>query len=216
MEIKKMNDFKRNYHVIPEQKRAEMAIEAILEAAKQAVILEKPEGLTARELSSRAGYSVGTIYRYFEKIDDVFIHLFMKRRSNRFSILAENIDHHSATDGVEVLVKLIVTSLIDELQNAHPKILKMVIRQFFKRANEPEQFNAIVDTIIPNLIQVTQLDLTGTFKIMSEAEASLMLRAMQAVIRSPFLEESPIAGSEEHRRFAYEVGMSLFSTPKPD
>jgi AcrR family transcriptional regulator len=55
----------------PKQERAQKAIEDILDSAQELSDEGLIELLNARALSEKSGYSVGTIYRYFEKFDDI-------------------------------------------------------------------------------------------------------------------------------------------------
>ena len=99
------------------------------------------------------------------------------------------------------------------MRNKNPRLLQFVVRYFFKNSKEPEKFNSIIDCLIPAIRQFQVQDKTGTVKQMSDQEIALNLRAMQASIRSPFLEAMPFAGSEEHRRLVIEIGVNLFGKP---
>ena len=49
--------------------------ERILSAGEEIVARSGVEGLTARRLAEQIGYSVGTLYNFFEDIDDLVVHL---------------------------------------------------------------------------------------------------------------------------------------------
>ena len=60
---------------LPKQDRARITIEAILESAFQILETEGLAGFKVARLAERAGYSVGTLYQYFDNIDAVMLAL---------------------------------------------------------------------------------------------------------------------------------------------
>ena len=49
--------------------------ERILSAGEELVAQSGASGLTARRLADRIGYSVGTLYNFFEDLDDLVVHI---------------------------------------------------------------------------------------------------------------------------------------------
>jgi len=211
-----MSDFDHKWQRDVKQKRADDAIKAIGEAA---VVLSQ-EGrldlLTTRTVSEFSGYSVGTIYRYFERFEDIFINLFLKRRLDTISELVVMIDRHPPAARIDVLLSAIVEKMIHELARPHPKVLKWILRQFFKHANEPEKINVIIDILVLPLIAAAQRDESGSFRLLAEDELRLILRASQAMVRSPFFEQDPIAGSKMHIEFVTNETIRLLSNMSND
>ena len=197
----------------PTQKRGERTIDNIFSAAKDLVKTGQPDMLSSRELSKRSGYSIGSIYHYFKKIDDVFISLFIERRNKTYKIILEKIQQHDPAQDVDVFIKMIVDLTFHEFKNNNnPQLTRWIVRQFLKRSKEPEKLGAIIDTLVPSVLQLIARDQTGTFVALSENEARLKLRAIQVVIRSPFFECDPMAGTEEHYNLSCQVGVRLFKT----
>lgn len=60
---------------LPKQDRARITIEAILESAFQILETDGLAGFKVARLAERAGYSVGTLYQYFDNIDAVMLAL---------------------------------------------------------------------------------------------------------------------------------------------
>jgi hypothetical protein len=60
---------------------------------------------------------------------------------------------------------------------------------------------------------VASRDQTNTFVKFTESELRLRIRAFQAVIRSPFFEDSAMAGTSEHTEIACSLVMNIFSAP---
>ena len=55
--------------------KREATIRKVLEAAVKCVEEGGLDALQAREIAARAGYSVGSVYKYYEDIDDIVIHV---------------------------------------------------------------------------------------------------------------------------------------------
>lgn len=53
----------------------EQITEMALQAAEQIVAEQGPQGLSARKIASKIGYTVGTLYLVFENIDDLILHV---------------------------------------------------------------------------------------------------------------------------------------------
>ncbi len=193
----------------PTQERSLKAIEDILDAAKALSdegVLDLPN---ARDLSAKSGYSTATIYRYFEKLDDVFLSLFMWRRNKAIALVSQVIDAHDPQSDIEALITRLVDIGMDEWASKNPKILRLVIRQFFRHTKEPEKFNTLMDELMPSMLAAQKRDQSNTFRQMTDNELRLQVRALQMAIRNPFFEQDPFAGSSEHRRWTIEMGIRL-------
>jgi AcrR family transcriptional regulator len=201
------------YLKTPSQKRSIQTTENILEAAKLLSDEGVIELLSARSLSEKSGYSIGTIYHYFEKIEYVLLELFLRKRKKGIAEVAKLIDTHDPQSDVSELMTRIVDMGIKEWRSKNPIILKLAIRQFFKNSKEPEKFNLLIDDLIPSLLAAQKRDLTNTFRLMSDNELRLQIRAIQMTVRNPFFEDDPFAGSPDHRRWTIEMAIRLFGKP---
>jgi len=194
----------------PTQERSIKAIEDILESAGALSDEGLIELLNARNLATRSGYSVGTIYRYFEKFDHIFLSLLSWRQKKAIAKVAEAIEAHDPQVGIRELVTHIVDIGLAEWSSKNPKVLKIIVRQFFRYSDEPEKFNAVADDVLIPAIQAAQKrDQTNTFRQMTENESRLHLRALQMALRTPFMEGDPFAGSPEHRLCSIDIGTRL-------
>jgi len=195
----------------PEQKRAEDAIESIVQATKELIAIDKIEELTTRGLTGKSGYSTGTLYRYFKKLDDLFVFVMVRRRREMLDALADHICKHPPHEDIHVLAKTIVHNAIDTWRNTISKrMFGMFIRQYFKRSPKPEMFMLIGDLLIEPLLEVQRRDQTNTIKIMQGDELRLAIRCIQTAINNPMLESTDFAGTEEHKRIATEIAIKLF------
>lgn len=207
-----MRDFNESWHKVATQKRSQDAIDSILEAG---VILAKhgqTNLLSARQLSEQSGYSTGLIYHYFQKIDDVYIAIFINRRRAVSKILISKIDQFPVDGGLKNLCTMMVNFMMDEWSRPNPKVLRFVLRQFFKRSREPESINALADVMIAPILGAIARDETGEMPTqLIEKDLRLTLRAIQAMIRSPFFEGDLDAGSQWHRNIVIAKTILLFS-----
>lgn len=198
----------------PEQDRSEKAIETIFEAATQLAISGDPNLLNIRELSERSGYSIGNIYHYFFKIDDLFSYVFNMRREKVHLAFGENIKKidPNAT-AYDLFTKLVDDSFLVWKQ-PQPKLLNKMLRQYLKRCKEPEKFNAIADLLAPPFLEALRKNKSDTFRRIEFNELRILLRMIQSAIGAPFIEQDPIAGTEEHRTIAINCCCVLFENRK--
>ena len=206
-----MNDFERKWHVEAKQKRGADAIRTISEAATLLAKDGRPELLTTRNLSEISGYSTGTIYRYFRRFEDIFVNVFLQRRTQAIDKIVLLIEDHPPAQEARFLVASIIERSILELARPHPKVLQWVLRQFFKHAREPEKLNVVMDRLILPLMVAVERDQTASFRPLSEVELRLVLRGIQAMIRSPFFEQDPIQGTPEHIQFVTQEAVRLLT-----
>ena len=196
-----------------EQERTIKTIEDILDAARALSDEGKLDALTVRALSSKSGYTAKTIYRYFEKFDDVFLSLFLWRRKKAIDEVAQIIQAHDCYKPLIDLISKITQAGIQEWDSKPRVIIKMVIRKFFRNCKEPEKYNILMDVLIAPFIDAQKRDQTNTFRITTENDMRLQIRAIQTAIRNPFFEDDPIAGTDEHRRLVIEMGVRLLCKP---
>ena len=107
---------------------------------------------------------------------------------------------------------MMINFMMDEWAKPNPKVLRFVLRQFFKRSREPESINSLADVMIAPILGAIARDETGEMPSeLTEKNLRLTLRAIQAMIRSPFFEGDLDAGSQWHRNTVIANTMLLFS-----
>jgi len=199
------------------QIRSKKTVSDITQATED--LLNEKEGHlpTIRDLVLKSGYSIGTVYRYFATADSLYTSVFIDRflRKNLENI-EKTIEQFSPYDDVDTFIESLVDLAFERLKRKSNtiekyRLLSKLLIQFSKRS---EELNKMLDDVIHALLQLQQENLTNTCKIMSANECRLAVRAFRSVIRSPFLEGAPMAGTEEHRKYAYEFGKALFGKVK--
>ena len=201
-------DFLKNS---PEQDRSEKAIETIFETATKLAISGDPKVLNIRELSEHSGYSVGNIYHYFSKIDDLFSYVFNKRREKVHAAFGENIRKLDPSSTVSEIFTKLVDDSFEIWKQPHPKLLNKMLRQYLKRSQDPEKFHAIADLLVPPFLDAMQKNTSASFRQIDENELRILLRMTQQAIGAPFMEQDPIAGTAEHRKIAINSCCALFN-----
>jgi len=208
-----MDSFDEFEFKTPKQQRTVKAINDIVESLEQMSQSYDLEKISTRALSKRSGYSLGTIFNIFNKFDDIFIYVFLIRRRKAISHFADIIIQHPADQPLQVLVSNLINTLMKELTRPNRKTLLFLINKFFKHTKRPQLFHIETDWLIPLWMKVIQQDKTNTFYNFSENEMKLKLRALQAMVSSPFFEDAPIAGTEEHKQIVFNQLMRLLIAP---
>ena len=196
----------------PSQERSAKAVKAIMQAARELIEADASKSPTSRELVEKSGYSMGTIYRYFEKIDDLFVYLFIAKHKSEVERVIRELKKQSPKDDIHSFIQIFIkASLANWANDGQPlKRNRFVVRQYLKRAKFPERINMLTDEFIPVFLEIQQKDLSNTLRVMDPEECKLAIRAGLAVLRSPYIEDSAIAGSETHYRYAQEILFRLF------
>ncbi len=168
---------------------------------------------TVQNLADKAGYAKSTIFHHFKKFDDVFIYVFLIRRRKAILSVAELINQHPADAPMSALVNNMLKLFFEQFNAPPRKVLLFILAKFFKHTQNSHLINLEADIFIPAWISAVSRDQTNTFVKFNETELRLRLRALQAVIRSPFFEDSPMAGSSEHFDVAYSIAMNILNAP---
>lgn len=81
----------------------------------------------------------------------------------------------------------------------------MVFRMILRFSKNPLAFDDALTTLVKPLLAAQQRDTTGTFRQIDEHELQMLLKTCLAMLRRPFLEQSPMAGGAQHRELAINV-----------
>jgi len=127
--------------------------------------------------------------------------------------MGEMINKHPADAPLSVLLEMVVKRSIKELNVPPRKALLFVLKKVLKNTENLQLINISADAVIPVWMAAANRDKTNTIFKFNEQELRLRVRALQAVIRSPFFEDSAMAGTSEHSEIAYSLAMNIFSAP---
>jgi AcrR family transcriptional regulator len=73
-----------NRRRIPQQERSKAKVNAILDAADAIIIADGVDALTTTVIANKAGIAVGSLYQYFDGVDDIIAAL-AERHAERFT-----------------------------------------------------------------------------------------------------------------------------------
>ena len=206
-----MNDLLKKYFNTPHQKRGEKTVDDILEAFNKLIIDENFEGITTRDLVKKSGYSNGSLYRYFKKIDNIFLNRFIYKVNQGNSESIAFLENFSPNDNVHKFAEEFIGLGFSHWKSpVKPILIRIMLRYFLRNSENPELLSCLQDPVIPYFHAVQKRDLTSTFKQMDEHELRLCIRAVQAAMRSPFIENQPHAGSKEHKNVAIKIAVAIF------
>ena len=197
----------------PKQQRSIKALEDIMQAMEQLAQSQELEGITTQDLSDRSGYAQGTIFHHFKKFDNIFVYIFLIRQKKGLSKIIDIIINHPIDQPLSVLANNIITQFFNELSTPPRSALIFCHDQLLKNTKYPQLIHSASDTLIPFWMNACLKDETNTFFNFSEFEVKLKLRAIQTVVRTPFFEDDPIAGTAEHKDMVVRFFIQLFPAP---
>jgi hypothetical protein len=192
-------------------KTARKSQEAILLAGEKLLLSGNVNLITAENLSKHSGYSIGNIYHHFKNIHEIFITIFIKKRIEIFLELANEINKFPKNQSCENLFKILIDKIFERQKKLKTKTIQYLFQLMLKKSEEPEKFNLIIDILIEPLIECRKRNKTNSFKEIEEDEMRLLLRSLQAFIKSPYLENQPIAGTLLHKKLTLDLCQKLFS-----
>jgi len=192
-------------------KTARKSQEAILLAGEKLLLSGNVNLITAENLSKHSGYSIGNIYHHFKNIHEIFITIFIKKRIEIFLELANEINKFPKNQSCENLFKILIDKIFERQKKLKTKTIQYLFQLMLKKSEEPEKFNLIIDILIEPLIECRKRNKTNSFREIEEDEMRLLLRSLQAFIKSPYLENQPIAGTMLHKKLTLDLCQKLFS-----
>lgn len=198
------------HHEVPKikkskQSRAQIAVDNLLQSAEVLLDSGDPKALNARNLSSTSGYSVGTIYYYLSKVEDVFILLILRRRKKHFAKLVAMIDDFASDQPLRTLLEKMVDASFVEYNRMNPRSFALIFKMIIKSTKSPLGFDQEMSMLVEPLIAAQKRDQTNTFRAMAADDLLMLLQACFALIRRPFLEINPVAGTAQHRALTVDA-----------
>ena len=89
-------------------------------------------------------------------------------------------------------------------------MIQFIEGRLIKKEEFSSKYFHFIDLIGKALFNCSKANLSNTFRVTSEKEAILIIRALIMLSERPFVEEDPIAGTIEHRRIVIESFVRLF------
>jgi hypothetical protein len=194
------------------QPRSEKTLNDLLEAADQLVAVADPKNFTARSLSEKSGYALGTLFNRLESVENVFLWAIEKQRDQHVQAVVKIIEAFDLDKPIQELGELLAEKTFVTIKNVNPKVIQFVESRLIKRDQFSSKHFHYLDPIAEALFKNSKINTSNTFREITENEARLMCRSFVMIVERPFVEEDSIAGSNAHRRIAIESFVRLFGT----
>jgi len=197
------------------QPRSLKAVDSILLAGKE-LINSKDQQLNARSLAEKSGYSIGNIYHHFEKIADVFVQIYVEKRTISQKKIAQLFAEHDPLSPITELAPKVTDQVIYNHNEFDPKVLTFCLTALSKELNNPFEIDKSVEKLVAIFRETAERDQTNTFRRMSIPESQLLAKTYVYALRQPYIDESELMGTEEHRQIIINLFYSLFGIQKND
>jgi hypothetical protein len=191
------------------QERSQKTLEDILQAASTLVSDANPELFTSRTLAEKSGYALGTLVRRLSSVENVFLWAIKQARETKLKELALDITQFDTNASIEDFAENMVMKGFLGAQKVNPKVMRFFDTRITKRYGLTADYFSYFDCLVEPYLVAVQKNKTDTFRDMSKEEATLLLRQLCLLCERPFIEDNPIAGTEEHRRITKDAIIRL-------
>ena len=192
------------------QSRSEKTLNDLLDAANELVSTADPKKFTARTLAEKSGYALGTLTTRLKSVENVFIWVIEKQRGKHIQSVVKIIEDFDRNKSIEALAVLLTEKMFMLLLKVNPKVIQFIEGRLIKKEEFSSKYFHFMDPLGKALFNCSKTNLSNTFRVLTEKEAILMIRALIMVSERPFVEEDPIVGTIEHRRIVIESFVRLF------
>ena len=195
---------------IAKQSRSEKTLDDLLDAADHLVTAADPKAFTARSLSEKSGYALGTLVNRLQSVENVFLLVIEKQRDQHIQAIVKIIEEFDKDKPIQELSELITENAFATFKKVNPKVIQYIESRLIKREQFSSKYFHYLDPIAGALFLCSKKNTSNTFREVTEHEAKLIVRSFVIIGERPFVEEDPIAGSKEHRRITVESIVRLF------
>ena len=192
------------------QSRSGKTLDDLLDAADHLVTAADPKKFTARSLSEKSGYALGTLTTRLQSVENVFLWVIEKQRDHHIQAVATFIDEFDIDKPIQELGELFAEKSFAALKKVNPKVIQYIESRLIKRDQFSSKYFHFVDPLAVALFKCSKKNISNTFRAFSEDEAKLIIRSFVMIVERPFVEEDPIAGTKQHRGIAVESFVRLF------
>lgn len=203
---------KVKYSCAPAQNRSLQAVANIKEAAAELVKVPNMSRISARALAEKSGYSIGNIYHHFESVANVLIEIYDDKRIESQKKIADLFRSHSPDEPCDSLAVSVTDQVLSHLNDFNPKILAFCLTAKSKNLNNPFEIDKSVEGLVEIFNETIARDRTNTFRKMARAESHLLAKIYVYALRQPYIDESELMGTEQHRDLIIKLFFDLFST----
>lgn len=186
------------------QDRSQKTLRDLMEAGTKLVESGDPEQFTSRNISKISGYALGTVSNHLGTIENVFIWAIEQLKRQKLKGIIDVMENSDENLTVEELCKLIADAYFEMVGEINPKIIQFFNQLALKRAKKVSEILVYPDIFSDVIYRLSRRNKSGTIRELTPEEAKWVSRSMVLFNRRPFIEEDPVAGTEEHRRIAID------------
>lgn len=172
-------------------------VETILEAAAR--ILEKDgfDGLTTNAIAGKAGISIGSLYEYFPNKEAILVAMARNILTEDEAVMAKAIEAALAVPGNDV-VRSVVRALIGLFERKRD-VRRMIMYVHVRLGLAEEQILPV--QAIAGMVERLQGAIFGVPAApVDPVKIFVLVRAVLGVVRSAFIEKSPLLTSDALRK----------------
>lgn len=195
----------------PKQERSHARVEKILDAVESLSVEAPSKKIDIKSIAKKAFVSVGAIYHHFPSVNSIFASLLLRKVQLRIQELAALIDSLGPEVSLEQFVDLLIDQAFYEWGQKPIAAKNEALDFYYQHAHKPEFFYSYAQSVYPHVNAFIQRNETNTFRVITEEEWPFLNRISQTAILSPFLEQSPIAGSDKHREIVRDIALRIYS-----
>lgn len=170
---------------IPRQQRAIAAVDVTLEATAQLLEQSLDGQVTTNHVAVRAGYSVGTIYRYFADKNAIFEAMIRAEMSRQEALVAARLAD-PRTDTVEGFARIVVAAALRPFKG-RVKVRRALLLAAANRRDLSALLDDMLDRLTDLLVDAVRSRASDCARIPPAAGRHAMLRGVIAATRSAAL-----------------------------
>jgi AcrR family transcriptional regulator len=205
-----MGEFDKYFTNEAKQSRSTVRVEKILDTVEDLAKENKTKKVSIQEIAKRCFISIGAIYHHFTSLDGIYASLMVRRVKERIAFLQAQIDSLGPDVTLNQFSDLIIDKAFGEWKINPIIAKKKALNYYYKNANQPEEIYTFGQMLYPNINSFVERNTTDTIRPITEQEWDLYGRLVQTAMSGPFLEDSPQAGNEDHRRLVKDLIVRLF------
>jgi len=194
------------------QSRSKNTLNDLLDAADKLVSDADPKKFTARSLAQKSGYALGTLLNRLESVENVFLWAIEKQKDKHIQAVVKIVEDFDRNKTIQELGELLVDWAFLTFTKVNPKVMQFIESRLIKKNQFSTKYFHFMNPIAIALFECSKKNTSNTMRSITKDEAILLTRSVFMIAERPFAEDSPIAGSKEHRRIVIEGFVRLFGS----
>jgi AcrR family transcriptional regulator len=205
MNLPEVAEIKRN---MPRQERARRTVSYFYEATAQLLERSEADGLTTKHVAERAGFSIGTLYRYFSGKSALLKAMAIEEIDRSEAEIIAALGATNA-DRVEDIVRISIRPALTPFEG-RKAVRRALLKAGLNIPGMGVHYEAMVDRISEKLVETVCMKARDCVRRPSAEAQYIVLRAAIGAIRSDVLFGSGQAGKPEFEDALVKMAASIF------